>query len=83
MESLLGAQRAFGGNAEGTWRLHGGCMEGYRMVARCVEGPMEWLLGAWRAHRVYMEGPMEWLPGAQRVCGGYRMVARCMGEPIE
>ena len=66
MEWLLGVQRA-----------HGGCMEEYGMVARCVEGAhrvvarctegvqrgIEWLLGAWR-------GDMEQLLGAQRACRG-------------
>ena len=23
-----------------------GCMEGYRMVGKCMKGDMEWLLGA-------------------------------------
>ena len=48
----------------GAQRVHGGCAEGYRMVARCAEGDMEWLLGVQRVHA--------------GCAGGYRMVARCV-----
>ena len=54
------------------------------MVARCMEGAIEWLLGAWRAHEGYTKGAqrtckgcgrgMEWLLGVQR---GNRVVTRC------
>ena len=41
MEWLLGVQRGNGVIArymEGVQRAHGGCVEGYGMVARCTEG---------------------------------------------
>ena len=75
MEWLLGVWRLHRVCVEGVSRACGGCVEGYRMVARyiehmwgCTESTqkgIEWLLCAQR-------GPMEWLLGPWRVCGGHK-----------
>ena len=42
------------------------------MVSRCVEGPMEWLIGVWR------DMPSTHLSTTPLGLEGYRMVAKCV-----
>ena len=63
---------------EGTWKVCRGCTEGFGIVARCVEGEMEQLLGVQRSHRGSVEGVLrgtEWLLGTWM---GNGAVARCV-----
>ena len=86
IEWLLGVQRGTWSGLLGALKVCRGHMEGYRMVAMCTEGDMEWLRGVPRG--------IEWLLGVQRwtwngcyVHGGctegYRMVARCVEGHME
>ena len=45
-------------------------MEGYRIFARYVEGPMEWLLGVWMVCKGSMDDVQRGYRGVQRVCRG-------------
>ena len=54
----------------GAWRVHGWCVEGYRIFARYVEGPMEWLLGVWMVCKGSMDDVQRGSRGVQRVCRG-------------
>ena len=59
IEWLLGVQRGTWNGLLGALKVCRGHIEGYRMVAMCTEGDMEWLLGVQRGHRVVamcMEG---------------------------
>ena len=54
-------------------------MEGYRIFARHVEGPMEWLLGVWSVCKGCMDNVQRahggGVEGVQRVCRGCAGVA--------